>query len=105
MATQPAPQELDPSALILAAPEEEFALIELRLDWPPNLDIYPEHKQLWLRCFVITADPLGWIPDRGEAWTAVTVDDDVLEVDLYLTVAAVRAGMEDFDGDMAGGGG
>ena len=101
MATQPAPQNLDPAALIIAAPEEEFALIELRLDWPPNLDIYPEHKQLWLRCFVITADPLGWIPDRGEAWTAVTVDDEVLEVDLYLTVAAVRAGLEETDGDLA----
>lgn len=99
MATQP--QSLDPAALILAAPEEEFALIELRLDWPPSLDIHPAHKQLWLRCFVITADPLGWIPDRGEAWTAVTVDDEVLEVDLYLTVAAVRAGMEEADGDVA----
>jgi hypothetical protein len=101
MATQPAPQNLDPTALLLAAPEEEFALIELRVDWPPDLDIYPEHKQLWLRCFVITADPLGWIPDRGEAWTAVTLEDDVLEVDLYLTVSAVRAAMEDYEGDMA----
>ena len=101
MATQPAPQNLDPGALLEAAPEEEFALIELRLDWPPDLDIYPEHMQLWLRCFVITADPLGWIPDRGEAWTAVTVEDDVLEVDLYLTVSAVRAAMEECGGDMA----
>jgi hypothetical protein len=101
MATQPAPQNLDPGALLEAAPEEEFALIELRLDWPPDLDIYPEHKQLWLRCFVITADPLGWIPDRGHAWTAVTLDDEVLEVDLYLTVPAVRAAMEDCDGDIA----
>jgi hypothetical protein len=101
MATQPAPPNLDPTALLLAAPEEEFALIELRQDWAPDLEIYPEHKQLWLRCFVITADPLGWIPDRGEAWTAVTADDEVLEVDLYLTVAAVRAAMEECDGDMA----
>jgi hypothetical protein len=101
MATQPAPQNLDPGALLDAAPEEEFALIELRLDWPTNLEIYPEHRQLWLRCFVITADPLGWIPDRGEAWTAVTVDEDVLEVDLYLTVAAVRAAIEEHGGDMA----
>ncbi len=28
MATQPAPQNLDPEALLIAAPEEEFALIE-----------------------------------------------------------------------------
>ena len=90
MATQPAPQNLDPAALIEAAPEDEFALIELRLDWPYNLDVYPEHKQLWLRCFVITQDPLGWIPDRGDAWTAVTVEDEVLEVDLYLTLDVVR---------------
>ena len=101
MATQPAPQNLDPGALLEAAPEEEFALVELRLDWPPDLEIYPKHMQLWLRCFVITADPLGWIPDRGDAWTAVTVEDDVLEIDLYLTVAAVRATIEEFGGDMA----
>ncbi len=101
MATQPAPQNVDPAALIEAAPDEEFALVELRLDWPPGLEIYPEHKQLWLRCFVITADPLGWIADRGEAWTAVTVDDDVLEVDLYLTVAAVRDAMAEASGDLA----
>ena len=55
--------------------------------------------QLWLRCFVITADPLGWIPDRGEAWTAVSVDDEVLEVDLYLTLELVRRTLEETEGD------
>ncbi|HEX4364748.1 MAG TPA: SEC-C metal-binding domain-containing protein [Solirubrobacteraceae bacterium] len=95
MATQPAPQNLDPTSLIEAAPEDEFALVELRLDWPYDLDIHPRHKQLWLRCFVLTQDPLSWIPDRDDAWTAVTVDDEVLEVDLYLTVDAVRRAMED----------
>jgi hypothetical protein len=101
MATQPAPQNLDPAALLESAPDDEFALIELRLDWPYNLDVYPQHKQLWLRCFVITQDPLGWIANREDAWTAVTVEDDVLEVDLYLTVAAVRAAMEETGGDLA----
>ena len=101
MATQPAPQNLDPAALIEAAPEDEFALVELRLDWPYDLDVHPEHKQLWLRCFVITQDPLSWIPDRGEAWTAVTLDDDVLEVDLYLTLALVRRTMDETGGDLA----
>jgi hypothetical protein len=101
MATQPAPQNLDVDALIEAAPDDEFALIELRLDWPFDLDVYPAHKQLWLRCFVITQDPLGWIPDRGDAWTAVTVDDDVLEVDLYLTLDAVRRTMEETEGNLA----
>lgn len=101
MATQPAPQNLDPAALIDDAPEDEFALIELRLDWPYNLDVHPEHKQLWLRCFVITKDPLGWIPDRGDAWTAVTLDDEVLEVDLYLTLDVVLRTLEETDGDLA----
>jgi hypothetical protein len=101
MATQPAPKELDPTALIEAAPEDEFALIELRLDWPYDLDIHPRHKQLWLRCFVITQDPLTWIPDRGDAWTAVTVDDEVLEVDLYLTLDTVRRAMEEANGSVA----
>lgn len=101
MATQPAHQNLDPAALIDAAPEDEFSLIELRLDWPFDLEIHPRHKQLWLRCFVITKDPLGWIPNRGDAWTAVTVDDEVLEVDLYLTLDLVRRTTEETEGDLA----
>jgi hypothetical protein len=101
MATQPVPQNLDPTTLIDAAPEDEFALIELRLDWPYDLDVHPAHKQLWLRCFVITQDPLGWIPDRGDAWTAVTLDDEVLEVDLYLTLDVVLRTLEETDGDLA----
>ena len=101
MATQPAPQNLDPAALIEAAPEDEFALIELRLDWPYDLDVRPAHKQLWLRCFVITQDPLGWIAGRGDAWTAVTLDDEVLEVDLYLELDLVRRTMQETGGDLA----
>jgi hypothetical protein len=101
MATQPAPQNLDPAALIDDAPEDEFALIELRLDWPYDLDVHPAHKQLWLRCFVITQDPLGWIPNRGDAWTAVTLDDEVLEVDLYLTLDLVRRTLDETAGDLA----
>ncbi len=101
MATQPVPQNVDPAALLNAAPDDEFALVELRLDWPYDLDVYPKHKQLWLRCFVITQDPLGWIADRGDAWTAVTLEDDVLEVDLYLTVDIVRRTIEETEGNLA----
>ncbi len=100
MATQPAPENLDATAIVEAAPEDDFALVELRLDWPFDLEIHPEHRQLWLRCFVITKDPLGWIPDRGDAWTAVTVDDEVLEVDLYLTLDLVRRALEEAAGDL-----
>ena len=101
MATHRSASNLDPSALLEEAPEDEYALVELRLDWPYDLDVHPEHRQLWLRCFVLTQDPLTWIADRGDAWTAVTVDDDVLEVDLYLTLDVVRRTMEETGGDLA----
>ena len=101
MATQPAPQSLDPLAVLEAAPEDDFALLELRLDWPYDLDVHPRHRQLWLRCFVVTQDPLSWIADRGDAWTSVTVHDDVLEVDLYLALDAVRRAIEASGGDVA----
>jgi hypothetical protein len=94
-------QNLDPAELIAAAPDDEFALIELRLDWPHDLEIYPKHKQLWVRLFVITGDVLAWIPGRGEAWTGVTVDQEVLEIDVYVTLPAVVRGMEESGGDVA----
>jgi hypothetical protein len=95
------PETLDPAALIAEAPDDEFALIELRLDWPHDLEIYPKHRQLWLRLFVITGDVLAWIPNRGEAWTGVTVDEEVLEIDVYVTLPAVLRGMESSGGDVA----
>jgi hypothetical protein len=94
-------QTLDPLALIEAAPEAEYALLELRLDWPPDLEIYPQHLQLWLRCFVITQDPLSWIPNRGEAWATASADAEVLEVDLYVALDAIKRGLEANGGDLA----
>jgi hypothetical protein len=94
-------QNLDPAEVMQAAPDDEFALVELRLDWPPDLEIYPEHRQLWQRFFVLTGDPLAWIADRGEAWASVTVTEEVLEVDVYVTLPAVVRGMEEHDGSVA----
>jgi len=94
-------QNLDPAELITGAPDDEFAILELRLDWPPDLEIYPQHRQLWLRLFVITGDVLAWIADRGDAWAGVTVDDQVLEVDVYVNRPAVLRGMEEHGGDVA----
>jgi hypothetical protein len=94
-------QNLDPVALVEAAPDDEYALLELRIDWPPDLEIYPAHLQLWLRFFVITKDPLGWIPNRGEAWATATADEEVLEVDVYVVLDAIKRGMEENDGDLA----
>ena len=94
-------ESLDPAALMATAPDDAFALVELRLDWPHDLEIYPEHRQLWLRFFVITGDVLAWIPNRGEAWASATVDDELLEIDVYVLLPAVRRGMDEHGGDVA----
>ena len=99
MATR-TPDELDPMAVLGEAPDDEFALLELRLDWPPDLEIYPKKYQLWLRLFVVTGDPLAWIADRGEAWGASALDDEVLELDVYVTLPALRREIEAHDGDL-----
>lgn len=87
-------------ALLDAAPDDGFALCELRLDWPPEIDTHPQKVQLWLRFFVLTADPLAWIADRGEAWAATTVHADVLELDVYVVLAALRRELEARGGDL-----
>ena len=93
-----APDSLDPAALLDAAPDDEFALLELRVDWPPELDIHPQKYQLWLRFFVLTGDPLAWIADRGEAWAATNLGEgDVLELDVYVTLPALRREIEATD--------
>jgi hypothetical protein len=98
---QTTPQdELDPIGLLDAAPEDEFALLELRIDWRYDLDIHPQKLQLWLRFFVMTEDPLAWIADRGEAWAATTVDEEVLELDVYVTLAALKRELDAHDGDI-----
>ena len=54
----------------------------------------------WLRFFVMTDDPLSWIADRGEAWASTTVTDDVLELDVYVLLGALRREIEEHDGDL-----
>src|ERR1044072_3970797 len=101
MSTQ-APDSLDALALLEEPPEDEFALLELRLDWRYDLDIHPQKLQLWLRFFVMTEDPLAWIANRGEAWAATTVDDehDILELDVYVLRSALMRELEAHDGDL-----
>jgi hypothetical protein len=93
--------DLDPLALLDEAPDDAFALLELRLDWPYDLDIHPQKFQLWLRFFVMTGDPLAWIANRGEAWAATTVDEKVLELDVYVLLPALRRELDAHDGDLA----
>ena len=95
------PGQLDPIAVLDEAPDDAFALLELRLDWPPELDVTPQKYRLWLRFFVMTGDPLAWIADRGEAWAATTLTEDVLELDVYVLLPALRRELQAHDGDLA----
>ena len=93
---------------LLAAPESERSLLELRLSWPA----LGEREALIaarLRVFLLTWDPFWWMRDRGWAWATATGDGDAYEVVLYLTLHdAVRRAREtartlaDVLGDLAG---
>ncbi|MEY2440778.1 MAG: uncharacterized protein QOJ46_204 [bacterium] len=101
MATQ-APDSLDPLALLEDPPQDSFALLELRLDWPYDLDVHPQKLQLWLRFFVMTDDPLSWISKRGESWAATNVDreHEILELDVYVLRSALLRELEAHEGDL-----
>ncbi len=70
---------------MLAVPESERSLLELRLDWP-ELGEREELIAARLRVFLLTWDPLGWADDRGRAWAWATAtgDGDSYEVVLYV---------------------
>ncbi len=93
---------------LLAAPETERSLLELRLAWPALRD-REARIAARLRVFVLTWDPFWWMRDRGAAWATATGDGDSYEVVLYLTLhdAVRRAGetaatLTDIIGELAG---
>jgi len=101
-ATQrPQDAELDAAQLLAAPPratndggagtnnELDYALAELALEFPA-LDVLPERHALWTRLFVLTRDPLGWIPDRGHAWATVAITNRMLELDVYVELGEIK---------------
>jgi FAD/FMN-containing dehydrogenase len=93
---------------LLAAPESERSLLELRLDWPA-LGEREARIAARLRVFLLTWDTFWWMRDRGSAWATATGDGDTYEVVLYLTLHdALRRAREtartlaDVLGDLAG---
>jgi hypothetical protein len=95
----PPPSSLDPVALIEAAPSDEYALLELTCEWP-QLEGVDGQLAAALRVFVVTRDPLDWIPDRGDAWATVNTDGDTLELPLYISRDEVRRRLTATDGDL-----
>jgi hypothetical protein len=81
--------DLDLVALLAAAPHDEWMLLELELAWPELGDDAQGRTAARLRVFVITRDPLGWIPDRGDAWATSNADGDTFELPAYLLLDAV----------------
>ena len=93
---------------LLAAPESERSLLELRLSWPA-LGEREARIAARLRVFLLTWDPFWLMRDRGWAWATATGDGDSCEVVLYLTLHdAVRRPREtagtlaDVVGELAG---
>jgi tetratricopeptide (TPR) repeat protein len=79
---------------LLAVPESERSLLELRLAWPA-LKERETRIAARLRVFLMTWDPFWWMRDRGWAWATATGDGDTYEVVLYLTLHdAVRHARE-----------
>jgi SEC-C motif len=81
--------DLDPAELLGSAPQDEYALLELALAWPRR-DEAQERIAAQLRLFVITRDPLDWIPERGEAWATANGDGDLLELVVYVAREAIE---------------
>jgi hypothetical protein len=79
--------DLDLAELLAAAPRDEWALLELSVEWPA-LDAAQARIAAGLRVFVITRDPLGWVPARGEAWATVNADGDTFELPVYVLLDA-----------------
>jgi hypothetical protein len=80
--------DLDLTGLLASAPRDDWMLLELALAWPA-LDAAQERIAAGLRLFVITRDPLGWIPARGEAWATSNADGDTFELPVYVLLEAV----------------
>ena len=91
MGHQP-PVDLDPAGLLAAPPAEDYGLLELELGWN-DLDAAEERIASNLRTFVVTRDPLAWIPGRGDAWATANADGDVLELVVYVALDAVRGAL------------
>jgi len=79
---------------LAAAPDDERALLELRLGWT-ELGEAEERLAARMRVFLLTWDPLEWVGDRGPGWATSTGDGDSCEVVLYLPLAeTLRRGEE-----------
>jgi hypothetical protein len=96
----PLPDPVDPLELLSTRPDEPYALVELTVDWDDLVGVEGQLAAA-LRLFVITRDPLDWLPNRGTAWATSNADGDSLELVLYVTLEEVLRCARESDGDLA----
>jgi SEC-C motif len=80
-------------------PTDDYQLLELELEWS-DLDAAQARIAAALRPFVLTRDPLNWIPERGCAWATANADGDTLEVVVYVLREDVQRRLDDADGGL-----
>jgi len=71
---------------LAAAPDDERALLDLRLGWTGRGEAEARIAAR-MRVFLLTWDPLEWVGDRGPGWATASGDGDSYEVVLYLPLA------------------
>jgi hypothetical protein len=84
--------DLDPVQLLADQPSENYALLEFELGWT-DLDPAQQRIAANLRTFVVTRDPLAWIPGRDHAWATANADGDTLELVVYVALDEVRGAL------------
>lgn len=85
---------------LAAAPDDERALLELRLGWT-GLGEAEARIAARMRAFLLTWDPLEWVEDRGAGWATATGDGDSFEVVLYLPLVETLEQVERGEGTTA----
>ena len=81
------------------APTDDYQLLELELEWS-GLDDAQAQIAAAVRPFVLTRDPLAWIPDRGCAWATANADGDTLELPIYVLREEMMRRLADANGDL-----
>jgi hypothetical protein len=76
-------------------PDEEWALLELALEWPSLID-EQARVAARLRVFLLTRDPLDRIDRLAPAWATATGNGDDYEVVVYLPLTNALT-LADFD--------
>lgn len=81
------------------APTGDYQLLELGLEWRDLTDAQAQVAAA-LRAFVLTHDPLSWIPERGCAWATANADGDTLEVVVYVLQQELAGRLRAAEGDL-----